>query len=338
MNISNQTPHQPRIVLLSGGVGGAKMAEGFAFSRHADQFSIIGNVADDQDFHGLWVSPDIDTLTYTLTDNIDREKGWGLVDESNRVLDQLKTLGADTWMYLGDKDFATHILRTQLRHQGVRPSEIADRIARSLGLDIPILLPTDDVIQNQVKTESGWIAFQDFFVKWGCQPEVLDCRVQGIEQASATLEALQAIAEADLLVIAPSNPIVSIRPILDVPGIREALDASSAFKVAVSPLIGGKTVKGPADKMMQAAGFRADVEGVADIYEGLIDGLVIDQEDRDCLPKLQSRVEHLLVTDTLMFNRPNKIRLAASLVNMYESVRNQQLSGRSHEPALQRVG
>ena len=329
---------KPNIVLLSGGVGGAKMAEGFAFSRYADQFSIIGNVADDQSFHGLWVSPDIDTLVYTLTDNIDREKGWGLADDSHRVLDQLKRLGADTWMYLGDKDFATHILRTQLRHQGVRPSEIASRIARSLGLNIPILLPTDAVIQNQVKTENGWIAFQDYFVKWGCKPEVLGCRVDGIDQAKATPEALRAIAAADVIVIAPSNPVVSIRPILSVPGIREALELSSAFKVAVSPLVGGKTVKGPADKMMRAAGYRADVEGVADIYAGLIDGLVIDQKDRGSLPRLQAKVEQLLVTDTLMFNRPSKIRLAESLIHMYESVVSQRASAEAAASSLPRAG
>lgn len=326
------THSSPNIVMLCGGVGGAKMAEGFAHSRFADNLSLIGNVADDQDFHGLWVSPDIDTLTYTLTDNIDRSKGWGLVDESNRVLDQLKALGADTWMYLGDRDFATHILRTQLRHQGMRPTEIARRIAESFGLDVPLILPTDDVIQNQVKTENGWVAFQDFFVKWGCKPDVLECRVVGIDQAQATPEALHAIAQADMIVIAPSNPIVSINPILSVPGIREALELSSAFKVAVSPLVAGQTVKGPADKMMLAAGYRADVQGVADFYSGVVDALVIDQQDRTYLSAVEQRVEHVLVTDTLMFNRANKVRLAESIVHAYQSCTARQT------PELQQAG
>ena len=312
---------QIKILLLSGGVGGAKMAEGFAFSRYAEQFSVIGNVADDQAFHGLWVSPDIDTLTYTLANEIDKEKGWGLKGESNRVLDQLNALGSDTWMYLGDKDFATHIYRTEQRNKGVRPTEIAANIARSFGVDTPIILPTDNCIQNKVKTESGWIDFQDYFVKWTCQPEVLDFKVEGIDEATATPEALKAIAEADLIVIAPSNPIVSINPILSVPGISEALDMAAGFKVAISPLINGSTIKGPADHMMRVAGYRSDVVGVADFYQGLIDALVVDQLDRDAVAELSDKVEYVLATDTLMFTRPNKIRLAETIIHLYQAAK-----------------
>ncbi|RTE67089.1 2-phospho-L-lactate transferase [Amphritea opalescens] len=308
-----------KVVLLSGGVGGAKMAEGFAFSRFSAQFSVIGNVADDQAFHGLWVSPDIDTLTYTLADEIDTIKGWGLKDESNQVLDQLKGLGSDTWMYLGDKDFATHIYRTEQRQQGVRPSVIAANIARAYGVSTPILLPTDDCIQNKVMIESGWIDFQDYFVKHACQPAILDFHIAGIETASATPEALSAIAGADLIVIAPSNPIVSIKPILSVPGIVDALQQSSAFKVAISPLVNGQTVKGPADKMMTAAGYRCDVIGVADVYNGLIDGMIIDQQDRDMMSELSAKVEYVLATDTLMFNRQQKVSLAETIVHFYQA-------------------
>lgn len=308
-----------KVLLLSGGVGGAKMAEGFANSRHAESFKIIGNVADDQEFHGLWVSPDIDTLTYTLADEIDKEKGWGLKNESNQVLNNLNKLGAETWMYLGDKDFATHIFRTGLRQQGVRPTEIASRIAGSYGVEVPILLPTDDCIQTQVKTEDGWIAFQDYFVKWSCLPEVIDVRVSGIEQASATRETLAAIAEADVIVIAPSNPVVSINPILSVPGISEALAQSTAFKVAVSPIIAGETVKGPADRMMQALGYRSDVSGVADFYHGVIDALIIDQLDRTFVPQLAETVKHVLATDTLMVTRANKVRLSETIIHLYEA-------------------
>ncbi|WP_296057517.1 2-phospho-L-lactate transferase [uncultured Amphritea sp.] len=312
-----------KIVLLSGGVGGAKMAEGFAFSRFSEQFSVIGNVADDQDFHGLWVSPDIDTLTYTLAEEIDTDKGWGLQAESSRVLDQLKKLGADTWMYLGDKDFATHIYRTELRKQGVRPSEIAAKIARSYGVKTPIILPTDSCIQNKVMTDSGWIDFQDYFVKHACRPDVLDFKIAGIEDATATPESLKAIEEADLIVIAPSNPVVSIKPILSVPGMTEALMNASAFKVAVSPLINGETVKGPADQMMKVAGYRGDVIGVADFYSGLIDAFVIDQVDRSAVSELSASVEHVLATDTLMFSRQNKIRLAETIVHVYQAARQQ---------------
>jgi len=208
MNARTEQPY--KITVLAGGVGGAKMAEGLAFSRYSEQLNIIGNVADDQQFHGLWVSPDIDTLTYTLAGLIDRDKGWGLKDESNRVLDALNRLGVDTWMYLGDQDFATHIYRSELRRQGVRPSAIASHIASRLGVKANIILPTDDRIQTRVKTDQGWLDFQSYFVREGCQPVIREFAIDGIEQATATEEALRAISEADLIVFAPSNPIVSI--------------------------------------------------------------------------------------------------------------------------------
>ena len=188
-------------------------------------------------------------------------------------------------------------------------------------MNTPIILPTDDAIHNKVKTENGWIDFQDYFVKHGCKPELLDFQITGIENATATPEALTAIAEADLIVIAPSNPIVSIHPILSVPGIRDALAESSAFKLAVSPLINGKTVKGPADSMMKVAGYRSDVVGVADFYQGLIDGLVVDKQDLSVLPELSQRVEHVFPLDTLMFQRQEKIALAEAIVGLYQDAK-----------------
>jgi LPPG:FO 2-phospho-L-lactate transferase len=308
-----------KIVLLAGGVGGAKMAEGLAASRYGAQLSIIGNVADDQQFHGLWVSPDIDTLTYSLAGLIDREKGWGLKDESCRTLDALARLGADTWMYLGDQDFATHIYRTEQRQMGERPTTIARHIARHLGVMTDIILPTDDCIQNRVKTDQGWLDFQSYFVRERCQPEILEFAIDGIEQAVATPEAIKAINEADLIVFAPSNPIVSIGAILAIPGIRQALAQSAAYKVAVSPLINGQTVKGPADKMMTAAGYSSDVLGVADCYAGLLDAMVIDQQDQAEVPALNAKGLKVLATDTLMYSLENKIRLAETLVHLFES-------------------
>ena len=315
--------HDYKIVLLAGGVGGAKMAEGLACSRYGAQLSIIGNVADDQEFHGLWVSPDIDTLTYTLADLIDRDKGWGLKGESSRTLDALTRLGADTWMYLGDQDFATHIYRTEQRLKGERPTTIARHIAQRLGVQTNIILPTDDCIQNRVKTAQGWLDFQSYFVREACQPEILEFAIEGIEQAEPTAEALKAINEADLIVFAPSNPIVSIGAILAVPGIRQALAQSSAYKVAVSPIINGQTVKGPADRMMAAAGYTSDVLGVADCYAGLLDALVIDQLDRDAVPALAAKGLQVLATDTLMYSLENKIRLADTLIHLYESQRSE---------------
>lgn len=304
----------PRITLLAGGVGGAKLAVGLAAICEPGQLSIIGNVADDQEFHGLWVSPDIDTLTYTLAGRIDSAKGWGLADESNRVLDGLKRLGCDSWMYLGDLDLATHILRTQLRSQGIRPSVIAQRIAESFGVQNKIILPTDDRLQTRIRTPEGWLSFQEYFVREQCQPEILDIQLDGVERATATPEALAAIREADLLILAPSNPIVSIGPILAVPGLGQAFALCNAVKVAVSPLIGGATVKGPADRMLSVSGYRCNNLGIADCYSDLIDGLIIDQRDQPEARALEERGLHVMTTNTLMLNDADKTRLARELL------------------------
>ena len=315
LNNTTANINDMKVVLLCGGVGGSKMAEGLYHSHYANNLSIIGNVADDQEFHGLWVSPDIDTLTYTLADVIDTQKGWGLKNETNATLNALNKLGCDTWMYLGDQDFATHIFRSQQRKLGIRPSEIARTIAKQLGVKANIVLPTDQVIQNQVRTAKGWQDFQSYFVKNGCQDDILDIDLKGIEDAEATKEALLTIAEANIIIIAPSNPIVSISPILAIPKIKEALQKAAAPIIAVSPLINGKAVRGPADRMMTAAGFSADVLGVAKCYEGIIDGIVIDNNDAQFAPQLAQQNLEVMVTNTMMHNRHNKVDLANAIVN-----------------------
>ncbi|MGM0981926.1 MAG: 2-phospho-L-lactate transferase [Pseudomonadota bacterium] len=300
----------PRITLLAGGVGGSKLAEGLAAICPPERLSIIGNVADDQEFHGLWVSPDIDTLTYSLANLIDRQQGWGLAGESHRVLAGLERLGCDTWMSLGDQDMATHILRTQLRHQGVPPSAIAQSIAESLGVKINLLLPTDDPLQTRLRTELGWLAFQEYFVRERCLPEVHEVRFEGAAEARPTAEALEAIETADLLLIAPSNPVVSIAPILAVPGIRHAIETTRATRIAVSPLISGRTVKGPADRMLTAMGYSCSNLGVAASYAGLIDGLVIDESDSVDYAALEAEGLRVMTTATLMTRAEEKARLA----------------------------
>ncbi len=304
------------VVLLAGGVGGAKMAEGLLHSVCEQHLTIIGNISDDQEIHGLWVSPDIDTLTYTLTDRIDTEKGWGLKDESNRTLDALQTLGADTWMYLGDQDFATHIYRTHLRKQGKRPSEIAADIAKKFGLKVPLLLPTDDIVQTKLNTDLGWLDFQSYFVRHQCTPEIKEIVFAGADSAKATPEALSAIAKADLIVFAPSNPIVSIGAILAIQEIRQAIVASRAYKVAVSPIIAGKTVKGPADKMLRALDISCDSLGVAQCYQGLIDLLIIDRQDAELADSINALAIDTYLTNTLMDSRADKVRLAEELITV----------------------
>lgn len=303
-----------RIALLAGGVGGAKLAVGLAAVCEPGRLTVIGNVADDQEFHGLWVSPDIDTLTYSLAGLVDPKNGWGLAGDSAATLVALARLGCETWMHLGDRDFATHIYRTEQRRKGVRPSDIARSIARALGVESHIVLPTDDRLQTEVLTPEGWLGFQDYFVRRRCAPEVLGARFAGCTEARATDEAIAAIAEADLVVIAPSNPVVSIAPILAVPGLRAALAQARGYRVAVSPLIGGRPVKGPLDRMIQAAGFSCDNLGVADCYAGLIDALAVDDVDDADRPALRARGLDVLVTTTLMRSRDDKARLAAELI------------------------
>ena len=237
-----------KVTLLAGGVGGAKMAEGFD-GLEGVELSVIGNIADDAEFHGLWVSPDIDTLTYSLANRIDRAQGWGVADEGHRALSVLEELGDETWMTLGDRDFGLHIYRTNALRIGATRSEVADHVAQVFGVESRILLPTDDVVQTRVRTALGWLSFQEYFVREQCKPEVLELAYDGIEAATPTEAALVAIAEADLIVLAPSNPLVSITPILDVLGIREAVVSAAAPVLAVSPLIAGKVVKGPADRI-----------------------------------------------------------------------------------------
>ncbi|MBR7888899.1 2-phospho-L-lactate transferase [Marinomonas sp. A79] len=303
-----------KITLLAGGVGGAKAAEGLANSRFAEHTKIIGNVADDDEFHGLWVSPDIDTLIYSLGDQIDRQQGWGRKNESYQVLGELRAFGQETWMTLGDLDLATHIFRTHLRRLGVSASEITQRLAMRHGVSMPILLPTDDVVQTRVNTPKGWLSFQEFFVREHCQLDVLDIEYHGVEKATPTPSALEQIVHSDVIVIAPSNPIVSIGAILAVPGIQQAIEASSAYVIGISPLIGGKTVKGPADKMLESAGKSIDSKGIYDCYTSFIDALVIDESDKHDAAWLESQGIKVLVTPTLMATTEDKTRLLTETV------------------------
>lgn len=302
-----------KVVLLAGGVGGAKMAEGLA-SLDGIDLSIIGNVADDEVFHGLWVSPDIDTVTYSLAGMIDRKQGWGVADEGKRALGILNQLGEETWMTLGDKDLGLHIYRTMRRKNGDRPFDIARHIARSFGVKPDILLPTDDVIQTRLETDMGWLSFQQYFVREQCKPTVSSLRFDGVELARPTPEALTALAEADIIVFAPSNPLVSIAPTLAIPDIRKAVEEAQAVKIAVSPLIAGKVVKGPADRMMTALGMRADSLGIAEHYAGLIDLLVIDEADATLSPDIKALGIAPITEAILMKSQADKTRLAEQVI------------------------
>lgn len=304
-----------KVTLLAGGVGGAKMAEGFAALDDV-ALTVIGNIADDEEFHGLWISPDIDTMIYTLAGLVNRDQGWGVTDEAGRALSVLDTLGADTWMYLGDRDLGLHIYRTERLRRGDRPSDITRDVAERFGVEAHILLSSDDRVQTRVKTAGGWLSFQEYFVREKCRPEVEALTYAGIDEAQPTPEALAALAQADLIVIAPSNPLVSIAPILGVPGLREALREAPAPVYAVSPLIAGKVVKGPADRMMRALGFRADAAGVAAYYGDLVDLLVIDHQDESLRDAIAAAGPTAVCGDILIPDPAAKLRLAREIVSL----------------------
>jgi len=303
-----------RVTLIAGGVGGAKMAEGFAALPDVT-LSIVGNIADDAEFHGLWVSPDIDTMIYTLGGVIDRAQGWGVADEGRRALDTLGRLGEDTWMFLGDRDLGLHIHRTARIARGDRRSVIASDIARAFGVAPRIVLPTDDVVQTRLRTDRGWMGFQEYFVREKCTPPVHEIAFEGMARARPTPEARAALAEADLIVVAPSNPLVSVAPILGVAGLRAAARSARAPVVAVSPLIAGAAVKGPAARMMAGLGHRADALGVARLYADLADRIVIDTADAALAPRIAEAGPRVTRTDILMRDAADKARLARAIVN-----------------------
>jgi LPPG:FO 2-phospho-L-lactate transferase len=303
-----------KVTVLSGGIGGAKLVEGLASVLPATSLKVIGNIGDDDEFHGLWVSPDIDILTYTLANRVNRETGWGFEGDTLETLKILKELGEDTWMTLGDKDFAVHIFRTAARKAGKRPTEIALHMARKFGVNVPLYLPSDDLVPTRLLTSGGWLRMEEYFVRERCAPEVTEVRYENCEKARPTPEALAAIGEADILIIGPSNPVLSIAPILAIPGIREAIIKSRAYKVAVAPLINNAAIKGPTCKIMASLGLSPTLKGVAEYYHGLIDGFVIDASDTKEQASLSSENIDIYTQNILMSTLADRSKVAEQLL------------------------
>ena len=302
------------VTVLAGGVGGSKLVTGLAPLLDPDKLMVIGNVGDDVNLHGLWISPDIDILTYSLAGMVDQEKGWGFKNDTFETLEALRKLGEETWFQLGNRDLATHILRTHLMHKGLRATEIARRITRQLEVAVRILPATDDEVRTMVKTDSGWLNFQEYLVRERCRPPIREIRYLGSKKARPSREVLRAIEESDLIVIAPSNPIASIGPILAVPGIREALAKTTVRKIAVSPIVGGRSLKGPSDKMMQSLDLELSPVGIASYYGSLIDSLVIDSLDAGFEEKLRKCGLDVLTTPTIMKKDSDRLALAQRLL------------------------
>lgn len=287
------------VVVLSGGVGGARFLRGVVSVVDPGNVSIVGNVADDIEVLGLRVSPDLDSVLYALTGLADEERGWGRADESWRALETVARLGGESWFRLGDRDLGLHLVRTQLLREGRTLAEATREIARALGLRPALLPATDDPLRTFVETPAGTFPFQTWFVERGHRDEVDAVHYAGAPEARPAPGVIEALEEADTVLIAPSNPYVSVGPILAVDGVRRALERRSVPCVAISPLVGGRAVKGPADRMLERlAGGRTPAH-VASCYAGLIDALVVDEADaaQASVPGLRTVVTRTLMTD-----------------------------------------
>ncbi len=304
------------VVLLAGGVGGAKLAHGLQAHLGAG-LTVVVNTADDVERHGLLVSPDHDTVMYTLAGIANPAWGWGIEGETFAAAEMLGRYGEETWFRLGDRDLATHIVRTERLRTGERPTTVSLHLQRSLGVAATILPMTDDQVRTEVRTDDGWTGFQDWFVRRGQEPAVHEIRFAGAADARGTPEVEAAFAAAGAIVVAPSNPLVSVGPILAVPGVRAAIDAARARGIAVtavSGIVGGRALKGPADRMLASLGHAVSAVGVARLYADWIDRFVLDTTDRDLAPAIAALGPRAVVVDTIMDDDAARARLAGELL------------------------
>jgi LPPG:FO 2-phospho-L-lactate transferase len=300
-----------KIVALAGGVGGAKLADGFAQILPPEDLTVIVNTGDDFEHLGLYICPDLDTVCYTLAGLANPETGWGRVNESWNTMANIEKLGGPNWFRLGDQDIATHLERTRRLKSGQMLSQVVYDFCGSWNIKHAVLPMTNGPVHTIVNTvEHGEMAFQDYFVRLHCEPKVKGFRFDGVKQAKPAPGVLEAIKDADAVVICPSNPWVSIQPILTVAGIRSALETE--IVIAVSPIIGGQTVKGPAAKMYQEFGITPSALAVAEHYRGLLKGFVMDQVDLELAEKINVQT---LVTNTLMRSLTERARLASDVLH-----------------------
>jgi len=299
-----------KIACLAGGVGAAKFLQGLAHVIPKKDITIVVNTGDDIELHGMHISPDLDIIMYTLAGVVDEAKGWGVKDDTFNCLSMLQRYGCETWFNLGDKDLATHICRTQFLKKGFSLAEVTAKLCQMLGIQETILPMTNDRFETRILTDKGEIHFQEYMVKHGMQDQVLGVRFEGDEQAKPCSEALDAILEASGVIVCPSNPIVSIGTILSVKGFRDALVKTEAKVVAISPIIAGTVVKGPAEKLMRSLGMEVSAFSVANLYKDFLDTFVLDMVDKEQKTHVEALGIRAVVTDTLMKALDDKVRLA----------------------------
>ena len=314
------------ITVLGGGVGAAKFLKGLSnivkmmaqqhLPSQKDFLNVIVNTGDDIDIYGFRISPDIDTIIYRLSNSIDEKKGWGLSDDTFNFLQSLSKLGHETWFQVGDKDLATHFYKKSLKEKGLTLSEITKEVANKFGIkNINILPMTNEQVETWIDTNVGLIHFQEYYIKQRMEPEVKDIRIKGKEIAKPAPGVISAIKKAEVIIICPSNPIISIGPILEIKGIKEELIKSKAKKIAVSPLIGKKPLKGPADRLMKGLNLEVSSTQIAKLYKDFLQIMVIDDKDANESAEIESLGIKTIVTDTIMSDDKKSEALARKILN-----------------------
>lgn len=302
------------ITALAGGVGAAKLLVGLTKVMNPKELAVIVNTGDDIELHGLHISPDLDIAAYTLAGIVDEEKGWGIRGDTFHCLDALRSFGGEEWFNLGDRDLATHIYRTKLLRKGKTLSEVTAKICHALGVATAILPMTDDKFETRIKTSVGTMHFEEYMVKRGAKDAVLGVELFGSDKAKPATGVIAAIEKAEKVIVCPSNPIVSIGTILSVKDVREALKRTEAKKVAVSPIIAGAPVKGPADKLLRGLGLEVSAFGVAKLYADFLDIFVLDVADAAEKKRIEQLGVDVVVTKTLMKSLEDKVKLAKTIL------------------------
>jgi LPPG:FO 2-phospho-L-lactate transferase len=308
-----------RVLALAGGVGGAKLALGLVCATNPQEVSIVVNTGDDDVFHGLYVCPDVDTVMYTLSGLYNTETGWGIVGDTFQTLSMLGRYGSETWFNLGDQDFGTHIRRTDLLAQGMTLSEVTQLLCRKLGLKSHVIPMTNERVGTVLQTETGDLPMQNYFVQKGSSPRVTGIYYDGIDVAQPSDEFVNALDNSDKIILCPSNPFLSLGPILALRGVRDKIRQTCLDNIAciaVSPIVGGQAIKGPAAKIMRELGYTVSCVGVAELYKDICNIFVMDQQDSEHIPEIEALGMRVVVAQTIMNTEADKIDLAKLILEL----------------------
>ncbi len=304
------------IVVLAGGVGAAKLLLGLSHVMPPEQITIIGNTGDDTELFGLRICPDLDTIVYTLSGRVNTETGWGIGKDTFECLQALGSFGGETWFRLGDRDLATHLWRTHLLRQGLSLTEVTDRICKATGVRSRLLPMTNSYTPTRILSDWGDLHLQEYLVREQCRPRVREVRYSNVEQAQLAPGIEECILAADAVILAPSNPFISIGPILAIPGMKQVLSRTAAPVLAVTPIVGGRALKGPAATMLLELGYSASALGVARVYQGLVDVFVVDNQDMVLRGEIEVLGMKVNAADTVMSTFEDKTRLARHLLEL----------------------